>query len=418
MLDLSHIQVPDQETLDLMLAKTKGRLFMMKGAGFLGSLLCNYNFIWDEDCPTAWCNGDTIAFNPRFFTWLSADGRVMLLAHELWHTGFDHMSRLDGRCPDYWNKAADFVINNMLDHHGYSFEDVKSLDICLDHQYDNMTTEQVYDLLGPPPGGGGSQSLPMPGNSPPTPGSSPGASQSPSQDPSQDPSHGSPQGGTSELSGDLRQPTQDQSASIKSKLIKAIQSSRMSREAGIIPGETSLLIEKFLDPILPWETLLAKFFTDISQDDYSWKRPSRRYEDEYLPSPAGDNRLEHLIYYLDVSGSISDHDILRFNSEVRSIHKDYNPKRLTLVTFDTKIQDIFEFTEDMPFEKIEVHGRGGTSLVEVRQHIERHRPTAAIIFSDLYVPMMDRNPGSPILWIVTGNKSAKVPFGRMIHIDR
>lgn len=395
----AHIDVPDESALDLLLDRTKGRLFFKKGAGFLGSLVCDHRYIWDDEAPTAWCNGETIGWNPQFFMWLTPEERVTVLAHELWHTGFDHMSRLYERCPDIWNQAADHVINNMLQEHGFVFGDnLLSLGLCLDPQFKDMSTEEVYDKLPKPPSGQPNPNLPP--------------------DPNGPPAQGSSGQGHKGMSGDIKAPPKGTNPDdIKGKLVKAAQASRMSKEAGIIPGETELIIDEFLNPILPWEVLLQRFFTDLSNDDYSWKRPSRRYEDEYLPSLSGENGLEHLIYYLDVSGSVSDGDVLRFNSEVKHIHESLRPKRLTLVTFDTKIQDTYEFEQDMPFDKVTLHGRGGTSLEPVRQHIIKNKPTAAVIFSDLYVRPMTPDPQYPILWVVVGNKRAKPAFGQAIHID-
>ena len=399
-------KLPSEEILDRMLDKTKGRLFSMRGAGFLGSLLCSHRFVWDESCSTAWCNGETIGWNPKFFYWLTPEERVTVLAHELWHTAFDHMSRLGKlRCPDRWNYAADFVINLMLQKLGYVFGDkLMSLGPCLDPQYDEMTTEQVYDLLPDNPG------KPPPPQPDQDPGSGQGKDGSGSgNQPTQDPSK--------PLAGDLRPAPDGQAEKILGNIIKAIQASKMSKEAGVIPGEIELIVDRFLNPILPWEVLLQKYFTDLSNDDYSWKRPSRRYDTEYLPSLMGENGLEHLIYYMDVSGSVRDEDVLRFNSEVKHIHENLRPKLLTLVTFDTKIQDEWEFTDDMPFEKIVIHGRGGTSLDPVYHHIRKHRPTAAVVFSDLYCHPMAREPGAPVLWVVVGNKHARTHFGQVIHID-
>ena len=48
-------------------AKTKAKLFTYRGAGFLGSLMANHKYIWDEDCDTAWCDSVNIAFNPYFY---------------------------------------------------------------------------------------------------------------------------------------------------------------------------------------------------------------------------------------------------------------------------------------------------------------------------------------------------------------
>lgn len=404
-LPYDHVEPLPRDQLDQLLAKTKGRLFFKRGAGFLGSLLCDHEFIWDDSCMTAWCNGHQIGWNPKFFTWLTPEERVTILAHELWHTGYLHMARIGSmRCPDYWNRAADHVINNRLNEDGFVFgEKLMGLGPCMDPQFKNMSTEQVYEKIAPPPTG---QPMPQPGSDPNS-------------------------GAGEPLVGDLKSPDEgdadgEDKISTKpgnsgmdrliGKVVKAAQASRMAKEAGVIPGETELTIDEFLNPILPWEVLLQRYMTELSKDDYSWKRPSRRYEDEYLPSIDGDNGLEHLIYYLDVSGSVSDDDILRFNSEVKFIHESLVPKKLTLVTFDTQIQDIYEFTDDMAFEKIVVHGRGGTSLHEVQEHINKHQPTAAVIFSDLYCNPMSKDPGSPILWVVVDHKDAEVPFGQMIHI--
>ena len=119
---------------------------------------------------------------------------------------------------------------------------------------------------------------------------------------------------------------------------------------------------------------------------------------------------------MDVSGSISDHDILRFNSEVKFIKETFNPIKLTLVQFDTRISSEQTMTEDEPFDKIVVLGRGGTCLRPVRQHIIDNEPTAAIIFTDLYVaPMQELPIEVPIIWASTST-GISVPFGKLIHV--
>jgi predicted metal-dependent peptidase len=384
MRDLSQVVVPDQATLDTLLSKAKLQFFAAKrkGVGFLGSLLCDHTYIWDDspNCPTAWCDGKTICFNPRFFVSLAQEQRVTLLVHELWHTGYDHMDRIGNRDPETWNEAADYVINNLMDTWGYNFT---GMDPLLDHQYDNMTTEQVYEIL-----------IKQPRN--------PNRATDPSP-----------------LGNDVRpSPSRADQQAIKEKIVKAAQASKMAKEAGIIPGETKQLIEEFLNPILPWEILLERFYTELSKDDYSWKRPSRRYEDEYLPSLDGDNKLDHLIYYIDVSGSITNAQMLRFLSEVKHIHTNHTPKKITVVGFDTQVQFVHEFEEGDPFEKIEIKGRGGTNLKPVYTHIRKHMPTAAVVFSDLECRPMSKDPGAPILWVIMDNPSPDglAPFGQRIHI--
>lgn len=395
--------VPDQAILDRLFAKTKGQLFLQsQGAGFLGSLMCSHRYAWDEDSYTAWCNGVSIGFNPQFFMWLSAPARVTVLAHELLHTFFDHMGRCGDRCPDLWNQAADHVINLLLVSWGFDFTHVEEIKPCKDPRFFNMTTEAIYEILiqeAPPSAG----LVGVPDDK--------GIANGPGKGmPTPDPSR--------PLHGDVRPiPNADAAVTVKATQVKAIQAAIMAKEAGMLPGEITLTIEEFLNPILPWDQLLARFFTALSQDDYSWKRPSRRYENEYLPSPDGDNQLEHLAYYIDVSGSVTDAQVLRFFSEVKHIHAVHQPKLISIVSFDDGIQNEISIAWDEPFEKIEITGRGGTELEPVREHIVKHKPTAAVVFSDLWCAPMKSDPQVPLIWVVIGNQKAQVPFGKKVHID-
>ena len=201
------------------------------------------------------------------------------------------------------------------------------------------------------------------------------------------------------------------------KVVQAVQAARLGNQAGTIPGEILLEIDKFLNPKLPWRVLLRRFFTEQSREDYSWKRPNRRYSDEYLPSLWAEDGLTIINYYLDISGSITDQNILRFNSEVKHIKEEFNPQMLNLITFDTWIRDVYSFDEQTPFEKIVVTGRGGTDLDPVADHILKTKPNVAVIFSDLEVDPMPSVGNIPVLWVVIGNLNATVPFGQMIHID-
>lgn len=392
-----NVTPPDDAVLDKWLAKTKGRLFQRGfGGGFLGSLVCSHDYVWDDTRSTAWCNGTKIGFNRKFFTWMTPESRITVLAHELWHTGYDHMNRLQKRHPRLWNMAADFVINNDMDRSGFCFKQLMEIGPCLDHQYDNMTSEEVYHLLEEEfcSGGGGSN----PGNA---------GSSTPGPD--------IPMPGIGE---DLVEPeTAVEQIKAKENQIKAVQAAHAANEPGSVPGELLERINLFFDPQIPWEVQLAEFYTELSKDDFTWKRPSRRYEEEYLPSADGDNQLDHLIYYLDISGSITDEQVQRFFSEVKYIHETHAPKKITMKTFDTVLHDVFELEPDDPFAEFEIHGRGGTCLKCVYADIVAHQPTAAVVFSDMYVAPMEKNPGVPIIWIIYDNPRAQVPFGKPVHIS-
>jgi predicted metal-dependent peptidase len=383
----------DINQLNRELDRTKSHVFRDKNAGFLGALMCYLNFMWLEDIPTAATDGVNFFWNPIWFLSLEPDTRKTVLMHELWHVAYIHIIRKGNRDHLIWNYACDIVINNMLENEGYSFKGVEGC--WKDQSYGEQPAEQIYDQLiqkqiNPPcsnPFGSTGKATYDP-NGPPQP------------------------------QGDMHQPSAGEQQQVINNVVQAAHSARMSGQAGSIPGEVETHLKTFLATIIPWETLLHKFFQDLLEHDFSWQVRDRRYSDIYMPGEIEDEgRLEHLIYYLDVSGSVTDAQVIRFNSEVKFIKETYHPKKLTLVQFDTRITWQRTFLEEDPFNEIVIVGRGGTDLTPVRAHMIEHRPTAAIIFSDLYCAEMQPLPVPvPTIWVAIANRSATVPFGDIIHI--
>lgn len=367
------------------LDRTKSEVFLGKNAAFFGSLLCSLNFSWDNTIQTACTDGVDIKWNLNWFSSLPPETRKTVLMHELWHVAKLHCIRLDNRDPKIWNIACDTRINNDLQREQYSFRGLENY--WIDPKVDIPTLlseEDIYDLLI------------QHSNNIPTNGCF----------------------GQSDGLGDILPSSPTQTQTVINSVMQAVQQAKMANQPGNIPGGIEQYLTNFLTPIIPWQKVLYKFFTDLIDTDYTWKRPNRRYPDMYLPSKHNnENGLEHLIYFLDVSGSINDADLLRFNSEVKYIQENIRPQKLTLVQFDTKITAVKEFEIDQSFSEIHVLGRGGTSLEPVREYIIKHKPTAAIIFSDLCVPQMQKLPVNvPIIWAVIGNPEITVPFGQIIHI--
>lgn len=375
-------KLPDEQTLERLLSKVKIKLFYHKGAAFLATIMCSVQFEWDTEIPTAATNGKKIIWNPYFFMSIHIEERVFVLAHELYHIAFQHIYRRNSRDPMIYNIAGDHVINNMLINNGYSVSKL-GFNIFADHKYHNWSVDRVYeDIMQNPP----------------------------------------PNAGKCGLADDLKeediQPG-DQMESIGT-LVAAIQASKMAGEAGVIPGDIEELIQEFLNPILPWEVLIQNFLNELSYDDYSYRRPNRRYDDPLLPSLTSDGALEELNWYIDVSGSITGHMLKRFFSEMKYVIETFNPVRVNIIQFDTRITKVSVFEQEDDFTCLEVSGRGGTNLSPVKAHIEEKPPNAAIIFSDMECAPMDE-VNIPVLWCVfkckSGSSYSHTPkFGTVIDI--
>jgi predicted metal-dependent peptidase len=367
----------DYHHLNRDLDRTKSTVFLDKhNAAFLGSLMCSLNFKWVEDLPTAGTDGVELLWNPKYFEKLPPKSRTTDLSHELWHVALLHNLRRGSRNHEIWNIACDIRIDLMLEQMGFTFEGING--VPRDKKYIDWVEEDIYDDLIKDP--------------PPSMGCTCCASQMPE--------------------------TQVSIQATINTVVQAMHQAKLSGQAGNLPGAIEKTLKKFLEPIIPWQVLLMQFFTDLLDEDYSWARPNRRYQDMYLPSRfTDDGRLEHLAYYLDISGSIQDKDALRFSSEVKFIQEVLKPQKLSLIQFDTEIQKIKEFKEEEPFDDITIVRGGGTCLVKVRDHINETKPTAAIIFSDMEVdPMQPLDYDIPVIWVAIRNRITP-PFGKAIYID-
>lgn len=391
------IKLPSDEVMDKLLSKAKIKLFYYKGATFLSTLMCNMKFVWSEEIPTAATDGKTIYWNPYFFISIDTEHRVFVLAHEIWHVAYQHILRRDNRDPQMFNIAGDHVINTMLISQGYK-ADKLGFKIYKEFKYHEWSVDRVYEdlmknLPPPPPNGGGAGNQ---GNQP---------------------AMGSEAGYG--LSDDIK--TADgkvSDAEIVGNIVQAVQASKMAGEAGVIPGDIEQALNKFLNPILPWEVLLQNFLTEMNNNDYSYRRPSRRYDDPILPSLISDDELQELNWYVDVSGSISDHMLLRFFSEMVYVKETFNPAKINIIQFDTRISKVTELESGDSFDELKILGRGGTNLAPVRAHIMETMPNAAVIFSDMECDPMKEVP-IPVLWAVFGKNSSyshEPTFGTKINV--
>lgn len=375
----------DYHKLDHMLDIAKSDLFLTKYASFYGSLLCSLNFSWTERIPTAATNGIDLLWNPKDFLKLNAGNRKSTLRHEVEHNARLHHDRRGNRDPKVWNIACDYRINNDMQLEGYEMD---SKEFLLDHKRfpPGMPEEDIYDELMK-----NVRYIQLPeGWSP---------------DMISEDHNGLP----------LSAPDKARTLNI---VVRAAQQAKLGG-AGNMPGDIEKMLTRFLTPVVPWEQYVHRFFTDLIEDGYTWSKPNRRYSDLYLPSSyVEDGVLGHLMYFEDVSGSISDDDMIRFNSEIKYIKDKFQPEKMTLVQFDTKIQSEIEYKREDPFEHVVRKGCGGTTWQCVHQHIVEKRPSVALIFTDMgfWDPITRLPFDIPVLFVGINSAGVRPPFGQMIYI--
>lgn len=357
----------------------KLKILTSKDSLFFGSILCNTEIVEDTTEKTLSTDGEKIYINVPFFESLNKEEKLGVIMHELWHIARLHCVDIKAKHQELWNIACDAVINSALRKNKFRLpKDSWYLNDIFDGDDNDKPEEIVYSELCKRADQG--QRLSNSYN---------------------------------DLSG-CHYPT----TVIQKVAQAAATANSLNRRAGkAVPPQILNILEKHLKPKVDWKRLLRQYLTDHLDDTSTWKKRNRRYQNMYLPGKEPEEgRLDHLAYFIDVSGSISKKQIERITSEIFYIYKEIKPKKMTVIQFDTSIKKEDVINEYDEFIISEIYGRGGTSYDDVRDWIVKNKPTCSIIFTDLEAEPIEPVKES-VIWIVLDNPNKNAEFGRNIHIE-
>jgi len=374
------------------LDKAKIALMTKPDSVFFCEIAFSLKYKWDESVPTAATDGLSMYINPDYFMGLPPEERLGLIIHESMHVAYMHPARLQGRDHKLYNMAADYVINLVVISRGFKLPSGG----LYDTQFTGMSSEQVYDLLV--------------------------------KDKENNPKKYAPRASLFSVmpsigdANDLKAPPQEMEPEELEKQIEeiliraAIRSKEENDKPGTIPGDIQVLIDNLLKPKLPTKQILIKYLINFDKNDYSWRKPNRRYPDYYLPSLFSEV-LEDIAIAVDISGSVSDHEFHTFVSEIASVFRMCRPKKITLIQFDTEIKSIDEVKNIPELMKIKFHGRGGTDIGELIEWTNSNKPKLLMVFTDGDFRFNDYFTRREVLWMIHNNKRFQPPFGKAIHYD-
>lgn len=379
------------------LDKAKIGLLSIKNSVFISTVLFSLKFSWEEDetkCPTAQTCGLTLQINPAFFMKLNKEERIFLLAHEAWHVAFQHMARLDDIKKNnfrVWNEATDHYINLMLLSKGYKMPSGGLASAQYANQKEWSSDKIFKDLMKDKD------------------------KQDPKFQPDMSPAKGNGGGGAK---GGMSQAEVEQK--IEDIIVKASVQSRMGGDKpGSIPGDIEVALDKLLNPKLPWSTILANFLNSMAKEDYSFRRPNKRFmPDVILPSLYSES-LGHVAIAVDTSCSVSDKQFTAFRTEIDHIQRNLQPESMTVVDFDTRIHKIHKVKRGDDVSHIKFTGRGGTNIHPVFDHYNKreNEPKVLIVFSDLECREVTQKPRYPVIWIKLRGRGFNPTFGKVIDFD-
>lgn len=388
------------------LSKAKVKLMIKKDCAFFATLILQTPVYWitEDEISTAATDGKNLFFNPAFFLGLDPEERIFLLLHEIMHNVYNHGIRCGFRDHTTWNEAGDYVINDDLIQRGFKMPQGG----LHDKDYRGQSADEVYQvLINKKDKGQDNTPTPWPDlQSPPEQG---GEGQ---PDPNQQ----------SQSTGGVQAPSaQEVEDHNKNLLTQATQASQMSGDkAGTVPGSLQRTLDDMLKPKLPWNKILAKFLFSLNKNDYSWRRPNRRFISQGIIMPSlyseGVGKID---FAIDTSGSVSKDDFNRFISEIGYVFKAFNPNEIGVMQFDHILQGNEKCCSVQDFLKLEFKGGGGTRIEPVLEEYKNNDAKALIILTDGYLYHgAELDPKKPVVWAIYDNPNFVPNFGTAIHFDK
>lgn len=408
--------------------------FIYKDCVFLGTLALRLKVVECDWLPTAGTDGIHLYYNPHFIGKLSVAETKFVVAHEVMHCVYEHFFRRNGRDPEIWNWAGDYVINLELKdlnigsiptndkflnpewrkENPEKAKEIGAQPMCLlEEKYRGMASEEVYDILEEEQ-------------------KKKGKSNRQSFDIHIEPGHGPGQGdGKSDPTGKTGPVplTKDQIDRLPEELRQAVMDAAKTAEsvgsgAGRLPGGVKRLIDEWTDSQMDWRELLVNKIQSTLRSDYTWARQSRKSQGSgfYLPGMLNDEEVS-VDCAIDTSGSMSSEMLADLLGEVKGIMEQFAAFKLRVWCFDTTTYTVHEYTPDTldEIDDFEIEGGGGT-LFECNWEMMREQeimPDQLVIFTDGYpCGSWGEEDYCETLFIIHGSKDIKPPFGTGVYYDK
>lgn len=395
---------------------------------FLGALVLRLPVVAADPswCETTATDARKLFYNPAYIDALNADETQFALAHEALHCALSHFARRGHRDKRKWDIACDLAINPLLQAEGFKLP----AGVLMMDGFEGMTAEEIYPSIddsfeeechdkhaydsdsdinpNPQEGDRGEQSKP----------------EQEKDKQSQAKQQRNAQVDESEKGGSSGAPQPPPLTTTEKENLATQWQQRLAgaaqqaMQAGKMGGSLARLVDYFLQPQLPWRSLLAHYVSMNARDDYSYSRPSSRRGDPAI-YPALRSGQVNIVVALDISGSISDDDMREFVSEIDAI-KSHVKARITLLACDTQLESDGPWIVE-PWETFELPkqftGGGGTAFSPVFDWIETCdiQPDLLIYFTDAKGDIPQQPPDYPVIWLVKGKENT--PWGQRIQLN-
>ena len=352
-----------------------------------------------EWLPTAATDGRTIYFNRKFFEPLSIKQVEFVIAHEILHNVFDHMSRREGRKPDIFNIAADYCVNGQLVRDGIGEHNIEGIKIFHDKKYYGMGAEEIYDKIYDEMDEEQLKAL--------------GQLLDEHIDWGEDSKDGS--GRPTYSKEELKQ--------IRDEMREATMQAAQAAGAGNVPANIQRMIKELTEPKMNWREIIRQQIQSTIKDDFSFMRPNRKgwHIGAILPGTSFKETID-ICVSIDMSGSIGEDQARDFLSEIKGIMQEYQDFNIKVWCFDTSVYNEADFNGYSmdEFDEYVPVGGGGTEFDANWEYMKENdiNPKKFIMFTDGYPWGSWGDPDyCDTVFIIHGNDKIVPPFGEYAYYE-
>lgn len=359
----------------------KARIKLMQSdLSFFGHILLQLKQEY-EGVSTVAVSVDTIFYNLDFIhkNVKNTNDMVFIFMHEIMHLVLDHLDkkRIKDKDMKVWNMAGDHVINLDLFASGYNYSNPKS--ILNDKKYIGLSTEEVYDLLI---------------NDPNTPKESDG------------------------WSDIIPSENGEEMDAVKDMVVAAYNNHVLTHGTDDnIPGSIRTIIDDIKNQILPWQSLLKKYITEVTKNDFSWLRLNMSFFPEFYIPGLYDQSLSKIDFAIDVSGSIDINAFNTFINEIKNVLTMQNITKIGIYQFNTRTVSYDVVCNLNELHNVKFNGGGGTDIKDTLEQCTISDSIALFVITDGYMNLKLDPINKPVIWCVYNNKNFKEPFGSTLIFD-
>lgn len=454
----------------------KAKVRLIRNHTFYGTLLLNMEIIWDETVPIAGIDGLKLWLNPLTTYKLKDPQWDWLLVHEIQHTAHLHSFRKRGRDHLLWNMSCDYVVNWLISKESGFIAPTE--DLLLDERFADQSPEYIYNVLreeerqnqqqqqnaagsgdesgesekgdasangsqtksGSDSDGGDSayashrEAMDSPDLT-----SSSGLPDRKQASPDNDSPHNETARGEGReegnrdthvkvdwLNGDVMEPTDLDAMEADAIQAKIKQITCQAAYNAQAMGQDLSVARATIEAHTPkqiWQVSMQNFVaSSLDKDDYSYRRPNKRYYQQglYMPSMDGRKPPRTLACVIDISGSIDKDQLKLFWEELGGIIQLHPNISFHTYFVNTKIRKYERISlASLPLD-FKIRGGGGTRFSPAFEDIANngYEISGLIYFTDMECTDYPSEPTYPVMWLNFGrpNTPWKPPFGETVDM--